>query len=267
MKSLTSISRSIKEKHKNVVVDEVNDHCLRLAVNDGTTYAWHCHPNSEELFLVLEGKLVIEFRDRHSVTLLPGESFKVGVAVIHRTIAVGRTVNLCFESKYAETVFVNDGETRPADSRVILKTVSPFAPDVLDLIEQLNQNSLSLYSAEFCHLDPPEVLARENCIMIGGYDGATLCGIGAVKFFADYGEIKRMFVPPSYRGRGISHLILDELIRLVKVRGLTCARLETGTKHEAAMILYGKKGFRVRGPFGDYVGGDPSVYMERPIEL
>jgi mannose-6-phosphate isomerase-like protein (cupin superfamily) len=103
--SLKKLSDAVTQKHKNMLVSEINDSCLRLAVNEGV-YDWHHHPNSDELFLVLEGCLEVEFRDRESVQLKPGEVFTVPAKVIHRTIARTRTVNLCFEYTQSETVFL-----------------------------------------------------------------------------------------------------------------------------------------------------------------
>ena len=133
-----------------------------------------------------------------------------------------------------------------------LRVVSPHAEDVVALIEQLNAHTLTLFPPEFCYFDPPEVLARANCTMLGAYEGQEICGIGAVKFFADYGEIKRMFVPPQFRSRGISKLILKKLLSLIEQQGLAYARLETGEKHQAAISLYRKCGFIDCEPFGEY---------------
>ncbi|MBN8536080.1 MAG: cupin domain-containing protein [Deltaproteobacteria bacterium] len=106
--SLKQISDSILEKHKNVLVSQVNDSCLRLAVIEGI-FDWHHHPNSDELFLVLEGCLQIDFQDQKSVELLPGDVFTVPAKKIHRTFAKTRTVNLCFELTKGETVFFQNG--------------------------------------------------------------------------------------------------------------------------------------------------------------
>lgn len=107
--NLTFLAKGISENHKNVMVNEVNDHCLRLAVMQDATYDWHQHPNSDELFIVLEGELTVEFGDNKSVVLTPGDSFTVQAGKTHRTIAKGRTVNLCFETTKAETVFTAGG--------------------------------------------------------------------------------------------------------------------------------------------------------------
>lgn len=96
----------IREKHSNQLIQEVNDHCVRLAVMEDRVFEWHYHPNSDEVFLVIEGELKIEFKDRAEVTLGPGDLYAVPAGVVHRTIARSRTANLCLESTRAETVFL-----------------------------------------------------------------------------------------------------------------------------------------------------------------
>jgi mannose-6-phosphate isomerase-like protein (cupin superfamily) len=105
LKNLREISKGIIENHKNFVVEDVNNHCLRMAINEDTTFPWHSHPNSSELFVVLEGNLIIEFEDGESASLFPNDFLSVPAGRVHRTIAKGRTVNLCFESIDAETNF------------------------------------------------------------------------------------------------------------------------------------------------------------------
>ncbi len=110
-KNLNLISKAVKDQHKNFVVADVNNHCLRMAVMDEKTFPWHVHPDSDELFLILEGELIIEFKEESAVHLKPGDFYKVTAGKVHRTIAVGRTVNLCFESTAAETVFLESGSS------------------------------------------------------------------------------------------------------------------------------------------------------------
>ncbi|WP_127529558.1 cupin domain-containing protein [Paenibacillus kobensis] len=81
--------------YSNFVVSEVNDHVLRAAVIDGE-FHWHKHEECDELFLVLEGELIIDFEDRTEV-LQPGDVYTIPRNVMHRTRSNGRTVNLCFE--------------------------------------------------------------------------------------------------------------------------------------------------------------------------
>ena len=103
--NLTELANSVQDEYKNFVVNDVNESCLRMAVFQGV-YAWHFHPDCDELFMVLEGELWIDFKDGSSVAIRPQEVFTVPAGVVHRTRANVRTVNLCFEHADAETVFV-----------------------------------------------------------------------------------------------------------------------------------------------------------------
>ncbi|MGD9158893.1 MAG: cupin domain-containing protein [Desulfobacteraceae bacterium] len=104
-KNLKKLSDAVKNPHDNFIVGEINDSCLRLAVNEGE-YPWHYHSNSDELFIVLEGELTIEFQDKPMVTLKPKDTFLVPRGLIHKTKANGRTVNLCFEKLDSDSIFI-----------------------------------------------------------------------------------------------------------------------------------------------------------------
>jgi mannose-6-phosphate isomerase-like protein (cupin superfamily) len=95
----------VTEEYRNQVLSRVNTSCLRLGVLSGE-YPWHCHPGSDELFLVVEGSLEIELADGRTLRLGPWQSLVVPAGMVHRTRGVGRTVNLCFEGLAAETKFV-----------------------------------------------------------------------------------------------------------------------------------------------------------------
>ena len=97
--------RRVTEPYRNVVLSRVNMSCLRLAVFEGE-YRWHHHPHSDELFLVVEGRLEIDLADGATIALAPWQAVVIPAATVHRTRAVGRTVNVTFEALGAETVFV-----------------------------------------------------------------------------------------------------------------------------------------------------------------
>ena len=94
------------ESYRNMVINRVNGSCLRLAVFDGD-YVWHYHPKSDELFIVVEGCLAIDLANERELRFHPWESVTIPARTLHRTRAIGRTVNLCFEELGAETVFVD----------------------------------------------------------------------------------------------------------------------------------------------------------------
>jgi len=104
--SLKEISDSVDKAYDNFILENVNDHCLRIAVmQEG--YRWHYHEYTDELFVVLEGELKIEIKDNDPLFLKPGEFIKIPSKTIHKTSAATRTVNVCFERNADDTIFVD----------------------------------------------------------------------------------------------------------------------------------------------------------------
>lgn len=67
------------------VVGELNGQQVKLVKLKGE-FTWHHHENEDELFLVIQGQLAIEFRDK-TVTLNPGEFIIVPKGVEHKPVA------------------------------------------------------------------------------------------------------------------------------------------------------------------------------------
>ena len=112
---LAAEGAGVTEAYRNTVVYRVNDSCLRLAVFD-EEYLWHYHPKSDELFIVVDGCLAIDLADGREFRLSPWQSVTIPAGVVHRTRAVGRTVNLCFEKLSAEAVFIEDVDNLHSDA-------------------------------------------------------------------------------------------------------------------------------------------------------
>lgn len=91
--------------YDNHPIANINDHVVRISTMT-EPYHWHFHPNSDETFLVIEGRLAIDF-ESGSLELDPGQLLTIPSGVRHRTRPVGvRSVNLTFELAHAETVAV-----------------------------------------------------------------------------------------------------------------------------------------------------------------
>jgi mannose-6-phosphate isomerase-like protein (cupin superfamily) len=91
-----SVESATAESYNNHPIANVNDHEVRISTMT-EAYHWHCHPDSDESFLSLEGGLFIDFDDQ-TVELLPGHMITVNRGVRHRTRPIGeRSVNLTFE--------------------------------------------------------------------------------------------------------------------------------------------------------------------------
>ena len=89
--------------YKNIPLTLLNDHVVRLSVMTEPFY-WHYHPNSDEVFIAMEGILCIELEDR-TVELNVGQLFTVPANVRHCTRPKGsRSVNLIVELSDMETI-------------------------------------------------------------------------------------------------------------------------------------------------------------------
>lgn len=102
--NLSQETQNIQDQHTNYVLMQSNDHCVRVAVFTGE-YEWHYHPDSDEIFMVIEGQLLIDIENEETVELNPNEMVKIPAGVLHRTRSNVRTVNLCFEREQATTIF------------------------------------------------------------------------------------------------------------------------------------------------------------------
>ena len=105
---LQGLQREVNDPYLNQVVLNSNSECLRLSVFEGE-YRWHRHPRTDELFLVVAGELHIEFENAPEAVLREWQCIVVPAGTVHRTRAVGRTVNVTFEQQNAETEFVDPG--------------------------------------------------------------------------------------------------------------------------------------------------------------
>jgi putative acetyltransferase len=129
----------------------------------------------------------------------------------------------------------------------------PDTPDAVALIEELETHLASRYPAESRHGFSVEKLLREEVafFLLRADEAPAACG-GIKLFGTDYGEIKRMYVRPQYRGRGFGKQILDHLADHARQHGVSLLRLETGIHQSEAIGLYERMGFQRIPPFPPY---------------
>lgn len=98
------------------------------------------------------------------------------------------------------------------------------------------------------------------------YDRGKPLGCGALREYQPQTmEIKRMYVPPEGRRRGIASLVLVELERWARELSYTKCILETGKKQPEAINLYRKHGYAVIPNYGQYAGVENSVCFEKAL--
>lgn len=102
--------------------------------------------------------------------------------------------------------------------------------------------------------------------VVVAYEDDEAVGCGAVKEYAEgVAEIKRMFVRPENRGRGIAGQILTELETWAKELNYSEFILETGIKQPEAIRLYQKGGYEKIPSYGQYLNVENSVCMKKSI--
>lgn len=119
-----------------------------------------------------------------------------------------------------------------------------------------------LYPTESNHLlDVAALCEPQVCFLVARVDGVA-AATGAVVTYQDYGELKRMFVLPAFRGKGLGQRMLNALLGQLRMQGITVARLETGIANHEACRLYERAGFQPIGPFGSYRPDPLSLFYE-----
>lgn len=80
----------------NQTLTSVNDAVVRLGVLHGD-FHWHKHDREDEFFLVLEGRLMLDFENDETVELVAHQGYTVPRGVVHRTRAPERTTIVMVE--------------------------------------------------------------------------------------------------------------------------------------------------------------------------
>jgi len=151
---------------------------------------------------------------------------------------------------------------------ISITEVAPDAEDAVQLIRELDAHLMAHpYPAQSRHAFSVEKLLRERVVFfITHYEG-HLAGCGGIKLFgAEYGEVKRMYVRPAFRGKGLGKAMLNRLLDYARSKDVDLLRLETGIYEVEAIGLYERFGFQRRGPFGEYVDDPMTVYLEYRAE-
>lgn len=143
---------------------------------------------------------------------------------------------------------------------------SPNQPEVIALIAELDAYQDTLYPPESRHALDLRTLVQPHVIfaVARSADGrAVACG--AVVLGEGDGELKRMYVTPESRGRGVARQLLEQLESAAIERGCRELRLETGPYQPEALGLYARCGYARCGRFGGYADDPLSVFMHKAL--
>ena len=146
-------------------------------------------------------------------------------------------------------------------------------PDAAALVALLQAHYVEIYGG---HDDTPHEAAEFSppggYFVVGYVDGvAVACGGWRARDVDDPplrrgdAEIKRMFVHPAHRGRGVARAVLADLEAAAAHAGRRRMVLETGLRQPEAIALYVAAGYVLMAPFGTYRDAQGARYYSKSL--
>ncbi|WP_433471132.1 GNAT family N-acetyltransferase [Saccharomonospora azurea] len=154
-----------------------------------------------------------------------------------------------------------------------IRTVPFDHPDAVKLIDAVQQEYVTRYGdPDVTPVDPVDFTPPSGLFLVGYLDGEPVaCGGWRAHDEADPpilagdAEMKRLYVVPALRGRGLSRTMLAEVERTAVEAGRTRLILETGHKQPEAIALYRSSGYEEMPGFGVYAGDPLSLCLAKPL--
>lgn len=153
------------------------------------------------------------------------------------------------------------------DAEITVAPVGVRDPEVLDLIGALTvELAGGGYTPEQTFGYSAEQLERSGVHLVGARTDGRLVGIAGLERQGDgVAELKRFYVRPEHRGRGVADALISALVAHGRHHGVRLLRLETGDQQHAALRFYARHGFVEVPRFPPYTDSETSVCMQRDI--
>jgi putative acetyltransferase len=137
------------------------------------------------------------------------------------------------------------------------------------LIPKLNAELSGVYpepGANHFGLSAEDVAPGQGAFLVAYLD-AVAVGCGAVRLIdSSTAELKRMYVEPDVRGKGVGRQLVDALEAEARQLGAARVVLETGIRQSAALALYTRSGFSRIPLYGEYcLSPDTSVCLGKQL--
>ena len=135
---------------------------------------------------------------------------------------------------------------------VVLREVAYDHPDVVALIDAMGHELDLRYGDGGLSPAAAADFERPGVLLVADLDGVPV-GCGGIRPNGeDAGEVKRMYVDPTVRGKGIARTLLTALVAHAREVGMRRLMLETGTEQPEAVGLYESEGWTRIPAFGHY---------------
>jgi GNAT superfamily N-acetyltransferase len=145
--------------------------------------------------------------------------------------------------------------------------VEPYdGPVARELIAAVQQEYVERYGGpDDSPVDPLDFTPPRGCFVVA-YDGAEAVATGGLRPAEDGAmEIKRMYVRPEWRGRGLARVVLADLEQRARDLGAKRIVLETGERQPEAIRLYETSGYARIDGYGHYACSPMSVSFGKDL--
>jgi putative acetyltransferase len=146
----------------------------------------------------------------------------------------------------------------------IIKLERPGSADAVALITKLEAELDPLYPpASQYGFNVEQLIANAVAFFVLRENDTPAGCCGLQLFGTAYGELKRLYVLPQWRGLGYGTRLLKHTADYARSHGVGLLRLETGIHQFAAIRIYERIGFYRIPPFGDYPDDPLSLFYEK----
>ncbi|MGY1749496.1 GNAT family N-acetyltransferase [Modestobacter sp. SYSU DS0511] len=155
-----------------------------------------------------------------------------------------------------------------AEQSVRLRTVGYADPVAQQLIERVQQEYVVRYGGrDGAVVDPAEFSPPQGLFLVAEVDGVPAACGGWRVHDAESGtvELKRMYVEPSFRRRGLAALVLAALERSAADAGHRRLLLNSGDRQPEALALYARHGYTPVAGYGMYADSPEAVFLGKEL--
>lgn len=157
----------------------------------------------------------------------------------------------------------------PRDGTIAALRPLPYDdPLAQHLIEQVQQEYVHRYGGrDAAPVDPAEFRPPRGLFLVAEVDGVP-AGCGAWRALpSGQAEIKRVYVEPAFRRRGVAQLVVTALESAAAAAGHAGIVLNSGRRQPEALALYAELGYRPVPGYGVYACSPEAVFLGKELAL
>jgi GNAT superfamily N-acetyltransferase len=144
---------------------------------------------------------------------------------------------------------VRDDSGVQIDFRTVDAAQGPASELLAAMVAEMNELYGDIEVPGMPTATPADFAPPAGTFLVGFHEGEPVCAGGIKRIAPDAAEIKRMYVVPAARRRGVARVLLAALEDAARERGYAIVRLDTGPLQRGAMTLYASAGYTEIGNF------------------